>query len=64
MEYRILSLLERQLLSLGLLEWELLLNPRKKASKWRNSYLSQAIEGVRGLYFSTVKEEIAAIKRA
>lgn len=54
MEYRILSLLERQLLSLGLLEWELLLNPRKKASKWRNSYLSQAIEGVRGLYFSTV----------
>lgn len=42
--YRILSLLERQLLSLGLLEWELLLNQRKKASKQRNSYLSQAIE--------------------
>lgn len=44
--YRILSLLvlERQLLSLGLLEWELLLNQRKKASKQRNNYLSQAIE--------------------
>lgn len=48
--YRILSLLERQLLSLGLLGLlinflqEQLLNPRKKASKQRNSYLSQAIE--------------------
>ncbi|KAK7231255.1 hypothetical protein RIF29_43350 [Crotalaria pallida] len=26
-------------------EWELLLNQRKKASKPRNSYLSQALEG-------------------
>ena len=42
--YRILSLLESQLLSLGLLEWEQLFNPGKKASKQRNSYLSQAIE--------------------
>ena len=49
MEYRILSLLERQLLSFGLLKWELLLNQQKKASKRRNSYLSQAIESRSGI---------------
>lgn len=40
---------EYRILSLGLLKWELLLNQQKKASKRRNSYLSQAIESRSGI---------------